>query len=383
MFRGLANRLNAAFSSSDEVIDLGNTSTLTDMGFSLEESRNALRSTNGDITQAANLLLLSGAASDTTATTTSTVPSSRQAAPHRQPTYNNNDDTDLQRALKESLDIHKQNNNTNKELVPKKKKTKQLPPQLKDKSQEEQISRCVSRLQPFPLAIDTILIALTAIRDHPENQKFRSIDTFTPGYQDTLLNVPGAQDLLLCIRFQKQGQFLKLDRFQIDLALLWLAISSLQNATSSQEYIAGKQLLHFHRNLQQMLQQQTSESSNYKLSSEPGSTQNASLIHLQLTDSITHKRRFHPDDTLQDIMSWIGTLASQIPNKITTNEWVLVDRGFSPPKSIPMNSHMLRKTLQTLGLWPSAKLQILIKDMLLDDGTSHFGNERGLGVALP
>jgi len=382
MFRKIANRVNSAFSTTED----NNISQLTAMGFSAEQSRNALDSTNGDITQAANLLLASGSDSNSSSTTTY----SRQNNAYRQPTTNRYDvDSDLQKALKESLDIHKKQTNNKKEVIdltkPKRKiQNQKLPPKLTDKSKEEQISRCVSRLQSHPRAVDTLLIAFTAIRDDPGNQKYRSIDTTTPGYKETLLNVPGAHDLLTCCRFQKQGQYLKLDRFHIDLALLWLAISTLQNATSSQEYINGKQLINFHKTVQQMLEYNVYNPSNdtSKLSSEPDTTQNSSLIHLQFTDTITHKRRFHPDDTLQDIITWIGTLASQVPRKITTDEWVLVDKGFSPPRAIPMNIAMFRKTLQTLGWWPSCKLQILMKDMVVNDSNLHFGNEHGLGVAL-
>lgn len=381
MFRKIANRVNSVFSSTED----NDVSQLAAMGFSAEQSRNALESTNGDITQAANLLLVSG--SDSISSSTATSP--RQIHAHSQATSNNNADSDLQKALKESLDMHKKQVNKKKEVIDltkakKKLPNQKLPPKLTDKSKEEQISRCVSRLQTYPRAVDTLLIALTAIRDDPGNQKYRSIDTTTPGYKETLLNVPGAQDLLLCCRFQKQGQYLKLDRFQIDLALLWLAVSSLQNATSSQEYISGKQLINFHKTLQQMLEYNVYNPSidTSKLSSEPDTTQNSSLIHLQFTDTITHKRRFHPDDTLQDIITWIGTLASQVPNKIKSDEWVLVDKAFSPPRAIPTNTAMFRKTLQTLGWWPSCKLQILMKDMVVEDTNLHFGNERGLGVAL-
>merc|ERR1712232_1555146 len=117
MFRRLANRVNSAFASTTTEDDI-NISYLTDMGFTLEESRNALQSTNGDITQAANLLLLSSSGTTT---------SSRQnTTTYRQsPTTNidnNNVDNDLQKALKESLDMHNNNNkkeqkNNKKEVI--------------------------------------------------------------------------------------------------------------------------------------------------------------------------------------------------------------------------------------------------------------------------
>merc|ERR1712151_472857 len=125
-----------------------------------------LQSTNGDITQAANLLLLSSSGTATS--------SPQYTTTYRQsPTTNidnNNVDNDLQKALKESLDMHNNNNkkeqknNNKKEVIDltknlrtSQKKKINLPPKLQDKSKEEQIKRCVSRIQPHPRAVDTLL----------------------------------------------------------------------------------------------------------------------------------------------------------------------------------------------------------------------------------
>jgi len=406
MFRRLADRVNSAFSSTTE-----NESYLIDMGFTLEESRIALQCTNGDVSQAANLLLLSSSSSSSSGTATTTnnntttvTPSRQNTATYRQPptTNNNNVDSDLEKALKESLDMHNKKEQYNKEIIDltattsssKKKKSnnqqRHLPPKLQDKTKEEQIKRSVSRMQSHPRAVDTLLIALTAIKDDPSNQKYLTIDTSTQGYKDTLLNIPGVQDLLHCCKFypvmDQKVQKLKLDRYNIDFALLWLAISTLQNATLSKEYKSSKQRINFHKTLSQMLEHNIYNPGNNDgakfLSPEPDSTQNSALIQLQFTDTIVHKRRFHPDDTLNDIIIWIGTLASPIPDKITSNEWALVDNSFSPPKpTLPMNNIMFRKTLQTLGWWPGVKLQILMKDMVINNSNEQFCNGRGLGIA--
>ena len=137
MFRKIANRVNSVFSSTED----NDVSQLAAMGFSAEQSRNALESTNGDITQAANLLLVSG--SDSISSSTATSP--RQIHAHSQATSNNNADSDLQKALKESLDMHKKQVNKKKEVIDltkakKKMPNQKLPPKLTDKSKEEQIS---------------------------------------------------------------------------------------------------------------------------------------------------------------------------------------------------------------------------------------------------
>jgi hypothetical protein len=84
--------------------------------------------------------------------------------------------------------MHNKYEQYNKEIIDliattsssKKKKSnnqqRHLPPKLQDKTKEEQIKRSVSRMQSHPRAVDTLLIALTAIKDHPSNQKYLTID---------------------------------------------------------------------------------------------------------------------------------------------------------------------------------------------------------------
>merc|ERR1711862_823905 len=120
MFRRLADRVNSAFSSTTE-----DESYLIDMGFTLEESRIALQCTNGDVSQAANLLLLSSSSSlssgtaTTTNNTTTVTPSRQNTETYRQPPTadNNNVDSDLEKALKESLDMHNKKEQYNKEII--------------------------------------------------------------------------------------------------------------------------------------------------------------------------------------------------------------------------------------------------------------------------
>merc|ERR1719410_291515 len=384
--------------------------TLMDMGFNVDESRQVLDVTNGDVSQAASLLL-----SNTTLTSTTV---STQPVRATTTTSKSSYDSDLQHALQESLQTvnkggeikqstkRKQNLSNYQEVLKMKQAIQEslkmksientstsrvrykVPPQLQDKSKEEQISRCISRMQPYPGAVDSLIFALTKIRDDPANQKYRKIHIKSSGYQETLANVPGIEGLLLALNFYKNGNdFLILDRLNVDLASFWLAISMLEDVTtSSKEYMTSKKKIQFHRTIQEMLTSNTTKNNilSHKLSSEPDSTQNSSTIQIYFSDSVVRKRKFYPDDTLEDILYWIGTISHEILQKITAKEWCLIDRDTSPCSLVHTdNNKTLKKTLQTLGWWPSGRLQIVLFDMLCEDNsltnlTTDIVNTRGL-----
>ena len=129
--------------------------------------------------------------------------------------------------------------------------------------------------------------------------------------------------------------------------------SLLENVTtSSKEYAMSKKGLNFNRRVQEMLASADTSNTDifsHKLSSEPDSTQNTSTIHVYLTDDIIRKRRFYPDDTLEDILYWIGTISHEILQNITSKEWCLLNRDTSPKQIIQTDNRTLKQTLQSLG----------------------------------
>merc|ERR1711963_142119 len=105
-----------------------------------------------------------------------------------------------------------------------------------------------------------------ALQNDPSNSKFRTIDKNTPGYQSTLSQIPSAEDLLLCVKFQKRygGKYgrLIMERSDVDMALLWIAVSSLENSTQTKEYQIAKKKLRFQDSIKTLLEveeQQVSE----------------------------------------------------------------------------------------------------------------------------
>lgn len=501
MFRKLQDTISSAASSAASAMaGLTTTNTqqqqirsLQDMGFTEQESRQALNATDYDVNRAAELLFAQHTSSSSPTTGTPTISS-------------NTDDETLQRIMQESYDMeeerrrkqqqqqttrnprtaamnkaaeaaekrhHQQQQQTNKKktaiatnqtgkpaatkattlkensfaslnnhdnihhsplsislkasTIAKTHPNVQLIPKLQDKSKEEQIIRCVDRMKPYPAAIDALYRVVHAIYQHCSNtqtttdytpiQKYRIIDTTNPSFQKNVANVPGAIGLLKAMNYRYlnnngRAPQLILDIGSIDIALLYLGTSALEQAKETTEYQQSKLLIDFQKdvikymNLTNDSTEAAIECSHYmslcpsepkdgkgayiqvKFASPPvpPSHSNDDSIHdnnnlnnrkispkrddnrNDNSSAITMlRRRFDGDDTLQDVIHWIASNMGGkvvIDKLVTKREWVLMDLNQYPPKNVIPNTitnmeQTKYQTLQYIGCWPSGKLELL------------------------
>merc|ERR1712137_935062 len=262
-----------------------------------------------------------------------------------------------------------------------------LPPRLQDKSKKEQVLRCSDRLKSYPAAVDTPIRALTALSSNPSNIKFRRINKSTAGYQRSLANVPGAEQLLLTMNYSAVGpNTLYLDYGRLDSNLLQLGLSALEEIKATPEYKDGKQKLEFNKNIKQEIANaddaEKSERVQYlsRLPKEASESRGA-LMYVILGDQTIH-RRFEGDDTLQDVLNWIGGQSTVIPKRLLSRQWSLVDVNRFPMAPIDCERNA-DKTLQYIGFWPSGKLEVRPSSQEWVDGVVDWtmGASRGLGSA--
>ena len=426
MFRKLKSKLSEAASSVFGAED-PKVHQLVAMGFDAPSATNALEATNGNVDRAAELLL--GAPSSTSAPT---------ATSQRQET----EEETLQRVMQESMQLEQQQparpgrtaamsraaqaaerraaemdgkwgNQTN---TKRKKKTAaasaaapafqpqpqirtnsvglsahhpkvKIIPKLQDKSKEEQILRCADRLKAHSAAVDTLHRALSAVQNDPDNAKFRKIETTTAGYQRTLANAPGAQDLLKAMNYHSYGTALMLDRPMVDPALLYLGISALEQTRLTTEYQEAKRKADFAKAILAIKKDTANDAAERaellrKCPSEPAEGSGA-WMQVTVADE-TYKRRFDGDDTLQDVLNWLGgNVTTTIPTRLLSREWSLVDVNRYPATPVDCAAN-LNHTLQYLGCWPSGRLEVTpsteewMQSVTMD---SKPGSSRGLGSA--
>mmetsp|Transcript_12799 Transcript_12799/g.26949 ORF Transcript_12799/g.26949 Transcript_12799/m.26949 type:complete len:450 (+) Transcript_12799:207-1556(+) len=294
----------------------------------------------------------------------------------------------------------------NKYNVPKNKKKLsnthpkvQMPKHLSQHDQEDIIMRCANRIAPYSLSVDTLLRSLKTIQSDPSNRKYYTVDTTTVMFQRSL-NAPGVLDFLKAVNFRSNYNNRKaLTLSQFDAAAFYLGVSALEQVQkNSSDYTKDKTLRLFQKDLVLALtssaagnvdaDEELSTRRNFlsKLPSEP--TKGGSQITVEYgvilntsnsininTDNDNDKapqsltkitRGFDHDDTLGDVIHWLGGQASAIPRKLETGEWQLVDRNRQGTEE-DYNFHRLDieelrgRTLQYIGCWPSGRLAIVPK----------------------
>jgi len=103
------------------------------------------------------------------------------------------------------------------------------------------------------------------------------------------------------------------------------------------------------------------------------------------------KRRFDGDDTLEDVLNWMGgCYGREVLEKIRgeSREWCLCDLNRYPILPLDVEKHE-KSTLQYLGLFPSGKFGVRLSDDAwrdrvegaLGEGADITGSARGLGAA--
>merc|ERR1712151_821904 len=255
------------------------------------------------------------------------------------------------------------------------------------------------RLKSYPRAVDTLYISLTALQKNPNNDKYRKIDKTTTGYQRSLANAPGAEDMFKAMNFcplRGGPNTLILNIQDYDHALLYLGISALEQTRKTKEYVDAKRKVQFAKEVRNI--QFSSDSSEREAvkraefmaqcPTEPSDGRGA-LVQVVVADE-TIKRRFDGDDTLGDVLNWLGGHGSVIPEKIRNREWSIVDLNRYPLTPIDCNDVNENYTLQYIGCWPSGKLEILpsTEEWQRNDNSGNgsnintkVGETRGLGSA--
>jgi len=267
-----------------------------------------------------------------------------------------------------------------------------VPQALSEKSNKEQIIRSVDRLKTSPKAVDTLYMSLKLLLKYPNNEKYRTIDKSTPGFQRSLAKVVGAEDMLRAVNFCPRGpNVLILNQTDYDPKLLHLAVNSLESTRATEEYIDAKRKIQFSREVQKIKidcnnnKEELSKRAQYlaKCPPEPEYGRSA-LMQIVIAGSIL-KRRFNGDDTFEDVLSWLGGQhGSIIPEKIRAREWSIVDLNRYPLVPIDYDAKQ-NYTLQYIGWWPSGLMEIIPSTENSFNKGSHIddkvGPSRGLACA--
>merc|ERR1712157_452579 len=175
--------------------------------------------------------------------------------------------------------------------------------------------------------VDALYKTFISVQNNPDDIKFRKINKMSKGYQRCFTNAPGAEDILLAMNYRRKGtNYLVLDRFMVDPALLFLGISALEKTRSTEEYKETKRKELFTKTITNLLKQQQKTSSSTTIMKdearrraeharhvpiEPTGGRGA-FVQVHVTDDIVFRRRFDGDDTLDNVLHCLGSEKSSI-----------------------------------------------------------------------
>lgn len=422
MFRRLADRVSDAVSSATSSLSSGVNATSEDarvsqlaaMGFREAEAMHALRVAGGDLNRATEWLLTHGSPVGSAGNPIAIPPDTAAATAVATEATSALEDSELQRAIQASLMTEQQTKDRKKQQRQQSAASKnaglaaasrlttkshgpktdlasthpkvQMPKRISQHDQEDIIMRCANRVAPYSLSVDTLLRSLKTIQANPSNRKYHTVDTSSAMFQRSL-SAPGVLDFLKAVNFHPNydnRKILTLSHF--DGAAFYLGISSLEQIQQkSTDYRKDKALRGFQKDMASFLSEENATEEEElsartkflsKLPSEPsrggsqitveyGVVLNTAANAEAATTPLTKiSRGFDHDDTLVDVLHWLGGQATGILAKLETGDWSLVDRNRQGPEEDyhfhKLDLRELRdQTLQRVGCWPSGRLAIV------------------------
>lgn len=235
------------------------------------------------------------------------------------------------------------------------------------------IDALAKKIAPYPEALDLLIYIFETILKYPKEEKYRSVKTTKPSYVSAIGPCSkAAEDILLLAGFRKSGEYLSLSssKQRGEESLLWIAKTSLESQRETDVYKNNKDRLLL---LKVMAESKASASAEEmerrnelrkKVPMEPEEgAAGTTRITVFIGDAVL-KRRFTSDDTLNQVVNWIGaSYSSYMPLKLTQSKSCeLVDVTLFPHKTVNVKDDGNR-TLQALGFWPGAELRVKVRDM--------------------
>jgi len=242
-----------------------------------------------------------------------------------------------------------------------------VPPPLASAPLHDQLVRCASRLAPHPRALDTLRRSLIKLAKDPYSSAYKTIETGTGTlFETVLVEAPGASELLRAVGFVAlSSPTPRLHITDPDEVVLAMALSALEEAKKTDEYLSAKSLIIFAEEVSKEVENKgdATERALYgaKIPPEPkagnGEGAQSATIRVILHPKLTVSRRFDCDDTVGDVINWVGTHSSVVADRLWQGVWGLENVTIYPPQLINCSSNS-ENTLQGSGLWPSGTLRI-------------------------
>lgn len=235
-------------------------------------------------------------------------------------------------------------------------------PAARSRSREETILRSASALATMPESLDLLCTSLGKVLSNPNEPKFKRVPLRNPNFAKHVMDAPGGLELLSAIGYERDADALVLRAH--DETMLTLALSALEAARGSELYRDAKseQLLVLALTESQTEWDQAERDRRAdaatRVPAEPadGAAGNTLLcFHLgtKRDRSRCVWRRFESCNTLKDVCAYVEATTPFVLGR--TAEIYDITLAATPEK---LDGAKLTLTLQNLGMWPSAHIQV-------------------------
>ncbi len=244
---------------------------------------------------------------------------------------------------------------------------------LVSRNPEERIKVLANMVAKYPPTVDTLVFIITAILDNPGVQKYRELKTTNKRFTSRVGASEGhGERFLTALGFSKSGEWLVLSPRAEDKALLWLGKACLEKIKNEITYIRASDQIELEKALsasaasadeEEAARRKTFES---KVVPEPEEGSGGTTRVMVKMGPTTAQRRFCADDSVENIVCWLGaTQSSLIPPQLENGEWTLCDCTLYPERVLDY-SLMRDMTLQAAKLWPSCELELRPKQRIIE-----------------
>lgn len=234
---------------------------------------------------------------------------------------------------------------------------------------DKKLNRLGKVIAARPVALDTLIKVLGTIQTHPGEQKYRRLRWKNKKFEREIKFTPGAVDFLEAVGFVSEGRDGDLFLSNVDVGLLWSARSVLEKQKTKDVYMEAVKDLEFDVAAKNLISssphaalskgesdRRKAYASNLPPEPKVGSAQQSRIIYVVGKERF--ERRFRSDASLGHAINYLGSRSSVLARKIADGEWFLLNATTFPSTSLDVGDSGREKTLYSLGLWPSATLQV-------------------------
>lgn len=222
---------------------------------------------------------------------------------------------------------------------------------------EQRVQACAARLAGRSEAVDTLILSLSKVLEHPQEERYRKVNISNRAFQERVASAPGGMEFMYAVGFEPMHGFLVLQ--SRDLALLWIGKSALEKARGASDYAASKERAELQHALALSNGEYEAELSKRRAAfgarvpDEPAEgLAGNSLICVHLPGERQVWRRFESCSTLEDLLNFVRSCPEAPLNGVKLSNVTM-----SPPAPLDLRTQ-LGLTLQRLEMWPTGHVRV-------------------------